>query len=74
MCKQIVKDTTIQAVLKSNKAKALLMTAFDMSEDGIRKMLKRKDIVLTAPMAVQAMMEGTGLKENELFDFIEEEA
>lgn len=56
----------INAIRKSNKAKASLMTAFDMTEKSVLNWLDKKDVRLTTPTAIDAIKSSTGLKDAEI--------
>lgn len=58
----------IEAIKSSNKAQAALMVAFNKSHKTIENWLRKSSIMLTTKTAVDAIIETTGLTEDEILE------
>lgn len=63
-----ISDKAIQAIKDSNKLMAALMTAFDRGQNTIENWMKWKDIRLTTPTAVNAIMAHSELTESDILE------
>lgn len=68
MCYQKVRPETIDKILASKDAVRKLMGAFDYTEVGTRKLIKRNDLRLTTPVAKEAIIKSLGITENEIYE------
>lgn len=62
----MISDKAIAAIKGNNRLIAKLMMGFDRGQNTIENWLISKDVRLTTPIAVQAIMEESDLAENEI--------
>lgn len=55
-----------QAIMSSNIVKSDLMAAFDMTQTSVENWIKKDDVRLTTPTAINAILKNSGLKKSEI--------
>lgn len=68
MCYVRVKEENKSKITRSVIAMAKLSLAFDITTEGVRRMVKRNDIVLTTPVAQHIITEALGITADELYE------
>jgi hypothetical protein len=63
-----ISDRAIQAIKGNNKLIAALMTAFDRGQNTIENWMNDKDVRLTTPTAVKAIVEHSDLTESDILE------
>lgn len=62
----MISDKAIAVIKGNNRLIAKLMIAFDRGQNTIENWMSSKDVRLTTPIAVQAIMEESDLSESEI--------